>query len=453
MHDLVIAGAVAVLPSGPPVPADVAIRGGTIVAVTEPGLAGEACQVIDGRGKYLLPGAIDSHVHYGYGDPADDYRVETASAARAGVTTVIEYYRQTRSYLDLQEKIDVIESRAHINVGLHLALMGNEHIAEAREVAARFGVSSFKCWMSRRYYPEGAKILIQGVEEGELYTAMEAVAGIPGGVLALHAENLELCGVFRERVPREFERHLKGWHLARPATAEAVDILKAGYLASRTGCPIHIVHLGSREALEAVRVVRSWGVTITFETTPYFLTHTADDPAGTMAKVNPPVREQADVEAMWAAIAAGETDLVATDHAAKPLAEKRLDGTVWETAPGFPGTFTMLPVLLSEGVNKGRISLRRVVELVAEAPARLFGLPKKGRIEVGADADLILVDLSLARTVTPELQASVAPYSIYAGRTLTGWPTTTVLGGRVIMADDVVLNEPGDGAYVRRMPQ
>src|SRR5690606_8717560 len=141
------------------------------------------------------------------------------------------------------------------------------------------------------------------------------------------------------------------------------------------------------------RVVRSWGAKITFETTPYFLTHTFDHPVGRMAKVNPPVREQQDVDAMWEALANGETDIIGTDHAAKPNDQKKLDGTIWETAPGFPGTLTMLPLLLSEGVIKGRIDLQSAVRVLSERPAELFGLAGKGKIALGKDADLILVDL------------------------------------------------------------
>jgi len=449
-HDLVIRNGMPVVPGRPVEPADIAIRDGKIVAITAPGLAGEATRTIDAGQRPILPGVIDSHVHYGYGDAKDDYRVETASAARAGVTTTIEYYRQPGTYLDLQDQIDVIAATSHVNVGLHLAIMGSQHLSEIQSCVADFGIPSFKVWMSRRSYAPGAHIVIQGFEEGELLTAMEAIAAVEGGVLALHAENLELFEVFRERVPKELERTLRAWHLARPASAEAIDILKAGYLAKKTSCPIHIVHLGSKEAMDAVRIVRGWGVSITVETTPYFLTHTIDDRAGVMAKVNPPVREREDVEAMWDAVCNGEVTLFGTDHAAKPADQKRLDGTIWDVAPGFPGTFTLLPVILSEGVNAGRISLGRAVLLLSENPAQLFGLPNKGRIAVGADADLVIVDLDTVKTVTPALQASVAPFSIYDGWELKGWPTTTIRAGEVIVQDDTLLNQPGQGKYQYR---
>lgn len=451
MLDFLITNCQLVHPNGPIVRGDIGVLDGRIAYLGNSAERPEAREVRNADWQFLLPGVIDAHVHYGYVDPIDDYRVETASAAKGGITCTAEYYRQMRSYEDLHDKVSVIESRAHIDMAIHPVIMTEQHIREIPEYVDRFGITSFKCWMSRRELPPDRPALIQGFEEGELFETMEQVAAIPGGVLALHAENLEICQRFRPRADAAGLSHsLAGWHAARPPMAEGVDILKAGYLARHARCPIYIVHVGSKEAVSAIEQVREWGVTIYAETCPQYLTHTVDDPSGYLAKVNPPVREAEDVAAIWDAVRRGVFNVIGTDHAAKPLHEKHLDGTIWEAAPAFPASFTMLPVLLSEGVNKGRLTLPQLAELVSAAPARIFRLPGKGSLALGSDADLVLVDLEAERVVTPEDQGSVSTFSIYDGWTLKGWPALTMVRGRIVATNGEVVGPAGHGRYLRR---
>jgi dihydropyrimidinase len=220
------------------------------------------------------------------------------------------------------------------------------------------------------------------------------------------------------------------------------------YFAEHLGAKIYIPHISTRMALDEVRRWRERYENIFVETCPHYLTHTMDADIGSLGKANPPFRSADDVEAMWEGLADGSIDIVASDHVPRKRATK--DKPLWQASQGFPGTATILPVLLDQGFHQGRLSLGRIAELVSAAPAAIFGLPRKGRIQVGADADLTLVDLSFDRVVKADELGSYSDYSLYDGWSFKGWPRLTMVRGTTVMCDGEIVGPAGHGKYLRR---
>jgi dihydropyrimidinase len=184
------------------------------------------------------------------------------------------------------------------------------------------------------------------------------------------------------------------------------------------------------------------------ETCPQYLTLTKDSPLGSLGKVNPPLRSSEDTEALWRGISEGLVDTIGTDHCPNPRETKT--GDIWNARPGFPGSATMLPVLLSEGVNKKRVSLERVAEVTSFNTAKIFNLfPRKGTIQVGSDADLCIVDLNLSKIVEAKMLQSQSDFSLYEGWDLKGWPTLTMVRGKIVMKDGGIVGPKGHGRYIR----
>ena len=224
---------------------------------------------------------------------------------------------------------------------------------------------------------------------------------------------------------------------------------RAIVLADAAGCPLYIVHITIREGVRIVREARGRGKRVIGETCPQYLTLTKDfDPV--IGKINPPLRELADSDALWDGLSGGVLSTVGSDHAPTSLRHKE---DLWSAIVGMPGIETSLPALLSEGVNKGRLSLERVVDVTAHQPARVFGLyPKKGTLQAGSDADLVVVDLEEARVVDANKNLHQgSDFSPFDGRTLTGWPVLTVLRGQVVMEGGEVTAAPGTGRFVPRV--
>jgi dihydropyrimidinase len=202
-------------------------------------------------------------------------------------------------------------------------------------------------------------------------------------------------------------------------------------------------------ALDEVRKWRTRYDKVFVETCPHYLTHTEDSDLGGMGKANPPFRSADDVAAMWEGLRDGSIDVVGSDHCPRKRATK--EKPLWLASQGFPGIATILPVLLHEGYHKGRLSLRRIAEVLTRAPAKIFNVsPAKGSLDIGADADITLVDINLARAVNPAELGSYSDYSLYEGQTLKGWPVQTIVRGNTVMAHGKIMGQPGYGSYLFR---
>jgi dihydropyrimidinase len=273
----------------------------------------------------------------------------------------------------------------------------------------------------------------------------------------VHAENGSIIDLFEERFRQEGRTRPEDYPATRPPAQEAEAVNRVATLARLTGATLYVVHISCAEALAALSQARSRGQLIYAETCPHYLTLTADEAMprfGSRAKIAPPLRASGDVEELWRAIADGRVDVVGSDHSAFDEHEKIApSGSIFDVGFGAPGIEHMLPLLHEEGVERMRITLERLTDVLAAAPARIFGLARKGRLVPGADADLVIFDPAASRTISDADLHGRAYYSLYAGRTLHGGPRTVVQrGARVVDAGRLVAR-PGRGHFVETRPQ
>jgi len=449
-YDTIIRGGQLVIPKVGIITGDLAIRDGRIAAIINKDDTAHSEEMIDATGRFVMPGLIDPHVHFGLGDPAVEFKTETESAAFGGMTTLIFYIMSSQTYDETHNELKESGERdAYVDFGIHYTIAGEEQLAGIEKYVTQFGVPSFKLMMHFRG-DEGRYMNVSGIDDGFIYAFFESLSGFDDGIACVHPENIEIISRMRKKLIEQGREDVLAWTECRPAFVEAESINRAAYLAHITGCTLYIVHITSREALEAARDCRSrYGNIIFFETCPHYLTHTADTVGSVVGKVNPPLRFQDDIDSLWEAIADGSIDTVGSDHVPRRSEKKR--GTVWQASAGFPGVETLLPVLLSEGVNKRGISLQRVAELTSYNPARIFHLyPRKGTLLPGSDADIILVDLETERQVTASELHGYSDYSIYEGWRLKGWPLLTMVRGKVVTGEGKILGSPGHGRYLER---
>ena len=472
-YDTVVLNGTVIMPYVDPVRCDIGVRDGRVVALADALAPGDAADVVDARGRLVLPGAVDSHFHIGiYRDLATDATSETASALAGGVTTVLSYFRTGQHYLNksgpyrtiFPEVVAATEGHAYTDFGYHLGIMTSEQLDEVDWLVGEQGVGSFKYYM---FYKGlnltsdstrgSAYTMSDAYDLGHLYLLMRQVAsasavhGARGRVsLSLHCEQAELIRVFIDEVKRSGPGGLEGYHRARPPLTERFSIAEALVLADETRCPVNLLHLSSGEALRAAAQGRREfpHLDIRLETTLHHLALTHATAHGILGKVNPPIRTEADRDALWDAVVRGSIDTVVSDHACCAEADKGED--LWKALPGFGGTALLYPYLVAEGHGKRGLGLTRVAELASANPARAFGLyPKKGTIAVGSDADLVVLDPDRERVVTPDVLHSAQDFTPFAGMRVRGWPTHTILRGRVVFQDGRVQGRPA-GEYVKR---
>lgn len=456
MAELLIRGATVVDPEGGVEPRSILVRGERIAGILAPDVPPPAgVQVLDARGLHLFPGLVEPHAHLGYGgaDMAGHFESETASAVLGGITTVINIYRQygraASPYDELGDALRACEARARVDFAVHLALLLEDHVRSIPRYVAEHGIRSFKFYMAYRG-EDGRQIgMTNEIDDGLLAEALSAIAAAPGGVACFHCENTEVINRVARRLRAEGRQGLAAWSASRPAYAEAESIHRAAALGAAAGCPVYVLHMGSREGLAEIERHRARGERVYLETGPHYLTLTEDAPVGSLGKVNPPLRAAADADAIWDALARGVVDTVGTDHCAVPRARKVPD--IWEASPGFPGMATALPLLLTEGHVRRGVPLPRIAQVTALNPARLFGLaPRKGTLRPGGDADLVLVDLAATHPVEAARDPSAAGFSLWEGWPLRGWPVLTMVRGSVVMNKGEVVGKPGFGRYLPR---
>jgi len=457
-YDLLIRGGRVILPGTDGVPADIAVKHGKIAGIVSPGNGVDAAEELDVRGLVVFPGAVDVHLHLGHGKDIarprapGDAAGETAAAAVGGVTTFVPYLMATDPFENIFEDVrQVTEAGARIDFSYHFIISTEAQLAGVPRYVREFGVSSFKIFMNNRG-GEGKRLGLPDIDDGFLFRLCEAAAE-NGGLVCPHPENIEAAWVLRNRLMAqdpEGRGGLATWNASRPPFVEADAVQRAGMFARQTGARLYIVHTSSRLALEEATRARDAGTDITIETCPHYLTHSIEWPRGDIGKINPPLRERSDCDALWQGIADGSIDTVGTDHIHRDLSAK--DGGIWKAAPGCPGIDTLLPVLLSEGHHKRKLPLGRIADLVAHNPASAMGLShRKGRIAVGLDADFAIVDVGAEHTPRRENLQSSAGYSIFEGVPLRGRVRYTLVGGRFVLRDyEPVPDAIGTGRFIAR---
>jgi dihydroorotase-like cyclic amidohydrolase len=475
-YDLAVLNGTLVLPFLGPLRADVAARDGLVADIADSIDPAVAETVVDARGKLVFPGGVDAHFHIGiYRPVAEDAQSETMSSLVGGVTSVVSYFRTGTHYLNrsgpyreiFPEVLQATEGHAYTDYGYHIAIMTSAQVEEVDWLVSEMGVGSFKYYMfysglnlAASSTDAASYTMSDSYDLGHLYRFMGAVSaasqkyGAPDGriSLSLHCEHADIIRTMIDEVRAQGMDGLQAYSMARPPFEERLAIAEASLLADVTRCPVNLLHLSSAEALQASRKARVDYPDVDFrlETTLHHLALTYDTAHGGVAsaKVNPPIREQSDVDALWRGVVRGDINQVVSDHACCTLDMKR--GGAFEALPGFGGTSLLYPVLISEGYHKRGLPLRRVAELVAADPARTTGLyPRKGTIAVGMDADLAIVDPELEAPVTTDRLLSAQDHTPFEGFRLKGWPTHTIRAGRVIFENGKLLGRP-DGTYLRR---
>ncbi|MDB5999232.1 MAG: hydantoinase [Rhizobacter sp.] len=433
-----------------PEPLDILVEDGRIDALLSPGTA-VAAHVEERRidGLHAFPGLIEAHMHFGFGEKITEYQTETAHAAIGGFTTVLAYFLNNEAYGDVfKREQGYARPRAHIDYGFHFSAASPLHVEELQSYVKDYGVTSFKYFMNFKG-EEGRYLGLDGTDDGYFYALLEKAAGVGGVTVVCHTENIELVNRLRNaQLDKGFDNLLQ-WESIKPPITEAEACIRAMLFAETLGATIYIPHMSSGMGLNEVRRWRSRYDRVYVETCPHYLTHTSDMDLGGMGKANPPFRSKKEQDALWEGLLDGSIDVVASDHCPRKRATK--DKSLWLASQGFPGTATILPVLLHEGYHRRGLPLRRICELVAGNPARIFGIDdRKGSLRPGADADITLVDLNLERTVHHEDLLSYSDYSLYDGWTFKGWPVRTILRGETVMQDGKLCGAPGYGEYLFR---
>ena len=420
----------------------IAVEDERILAVGADGALPLGRREIDAEGRVLMPGVVDPHCHLGVNYPYDeDMRTETAAAARGGITTILLYIRTKEpSYIPFyRERSAVGEENVHVDFGFHFGIQREEHIHEIPAIVAETGVRSFKLYFG--YEPDNP-IGIVPATDGWVYATMRSAAQIPGGVVSVHCENTGIATWLKKELIATGRQDLGAYTESRPAFWEVETIQRMIFLAELTGCPLYVVHTTVADGPVVAEAARARGVDVTIETCPHYLTRTAYDPDLDMrAKISPPLRDREQLEGLWRGILAGTVRSLGSDHV--PFFPK--EGTnLWQEKPGIVSFPWELALMLSHGVHDRGVPLSRLVELNSYTPARRFGLyPKKGSLQPGADADLVLVDLDEEREVVHEGKGTC----IYEGMHLKGWPVLTVSRGRVVFEQGEV--DPGASGHGR----
>ena len=448
--DLVIRGGDLILPTGRAT-GDIAVTGGVITAIG--GEVPDAGDTIDARGLVVLPGLVDAHVHFNEPGRADweGWDAGTRGAAAGGVTTVLEMplnaHPPTTTAAAFDEKLAIASKKAFVDFGLWAGLVP-DNLDNLQNLHER-GVVGFKAFMSESGVDD-----FRRVTDGVLAAGLKAAARL-GVVVGVHAESHEMVERLTSEIRGRREIDRLAWCRARPPAAEveAIRRLVSCVRGAGPGARAHVVHVSGADGLAEVQAAREWGLSVTAETCPHYLEFDEQDfeRVGPALKCAPPIRDAASRERLWTALLAGEVDLVASDHSPCPAADKKKgEHDVWQAWGGVAGIQATLPVLLTGGVHARGLSLERVADLTATAPARLFGLyPRKGAIVVNADADFALVDPRRTWTFGPEHLQTRSGISPYLGRTFKGAAVRTIVRGRTVFADGEVVGTAGWGKLVR----
>jgi dihydropyrimidinase len=445
----------AVVMAGGRLEADIRVRDGSIAEVG-PNLETAGERVIDAGGLLVLPGGIDPHAHLtqAEGGPAeyrfaDDLTSGSRAALSGGITTIGNMTVPGRGQTvqdALARDEEFVRRMATADIFLHPVLLDPSELDEAAiRALAEAGHSSVKIFMVIPSFDRNLREYVRVMRQ----------AGSAGLMCVVHCEDPAIIAEATDALVAAGKSSLLHYADSRPVLSETIATRRAIAYGETTGAPIYVVHLSAAEPLAVCREAQGRGLPVYVETRPLYLHLTRErylEPEGALYVGQPPLRLAEDVEALWGGIEDGTIHVVGSDTVGWSR-EQKLDPSlsIENLRPGVPNLQEMLPVLYSEGVVEGRISLERFVELTSTNAAKLFGLyPRKGTIAVGSDADLALWDPSVSRTIDRAGLVSKAGFSLFEGWEVTGWPVLTIRRGAVVYEDGRILAEPGSGRLLQR---
>ncbi len=435
--------------------ADIAIADGKIACIGT-NLTMDAAQVVDAKGKYILPGAIDVHTHlampFGGTVSADSYLAGTRAAACGGVTTVFDYPIQRKGngiVETVKQRNEMCEAEACVDYAFHCCItdLNEGAILDEFQAAVDYGVTSFKCFLV--YKKEGLM-----VDDGSLVKILLKSKEV-GAMTNIHAENPDLIDMNIEQFKKEGK--LSAWYhyMSRPEFVEAEADKRAVHWAKSVDAPLYIVHMADKEGLEAAAEAKKNGYDIYIETCPQYLEFTCDvykREDGRNFVCSPPIKNQESQDALWDAIKLGVIDTVATDHCPFQSYEKDWGKDDFTKIPnGCAGVENLYPYMLS-AANEGKISFNRAVELCSSNPAKIFGCDQKGSLAAGKDADIVIYDPEKDFTISVDNMHSDYDHTIWEGKKLHGYPVQTYVRGTLVYDNGEFVGEAGYGKFVKRIP-
>ncbi len=423
---------------------------------------GRGPQVVDATGAYVIPGAIDAHVHldmpFGGTVTADDYATGTIAAACGGVTTVVDYCLQEVGK-SLASAVDVWRGKSNgkavIDYGYHIAVTDlNDSVMAELPAMVQQGITSIKCFLAYKG--------VFQIDDATLFLLLEQAREL-GCLVNVHAENGDVIDILIKRY--RDQKMLTPWYhrASRPPEAEGEATGRAIALAELARAPLNIVHMTCIEAVQKLQVAREKGLPVYGETCPQYLMldeeqyHETDWDGFGGAKyvMSPPLRAKSNQAILWHALAQGDLQTLMTDHCSFRMRDqKTLGRDDFSKIPnGAPGIETRVPIAFSEGVGHGHFSLQKMVALLSTNAARLYGLyPRKGTIAVGSDADIVLIDPEKRVTLSAKTLNQDTDYCPYEGLEVKGYPVLTLSRGDIIAVDGAFTGTPGRGKFVRRGP-
>src|SRR5882757_2311216 len=431
-------------------PADILVEGEKIKEVRKGIPVNSADRAIDATGMLLMPGGVDAHTHldmpFGGTTSADDFETGTRAAAFGGTTTIVDFAIQARG-TRMRDALDTWlkkgEGRACIDYGLHMIVTDLPDAAlEDMDSLVDEGVASFKLFMA---YPG-----VLMVDDATIFKALSRTAK-NGALICMHAENGSVIDVIVRRALADGKRAPVYHALTRPTQAEAEAVHRAIALAEISGAPVYIVHLSSEDALNEVRAARDRGVPAFAETCPQYLLLSIEELErpnfeGAKYVFTPPLRTKENLPKLWDGLQEDNLQVVSTDHCPFCFEDQKILGKddFTKIPNGGPGIENRLQLMHHHGVNKGKISLNRFVEITSTAPARIFGMyPKKGEVAAGSDADLVIWDANALYTISAQTHHMRVDYSMFEGFEVKGNVRTVMSRGEVIVDDGQWLGKAG----------
>ena len=434
--------------------ADVYIENGVISKIGE-NLNVKAERTIDLTGKYLMPGGIDVHTHFdidvGIARSADNFYTGSLAAAYGGTTTIVDHMGFGPKGCNLHHQLDYYHNLAKdsvIDYSFHGVIQHiDQNILREIDQMIEDGIPSFKGYMTYGYK----------LSDIEMLKLSEKLSK-SGGLLTVHPENNDIIDFFREKFAAENKLSPIYHAKSRPDKCEGEAVNRMIDITNMTNCPLYIVHLSCNDALEHIKKAIDKGQKVYAETCPQYLVLDEDlynRKDGVKYICSPPIREKSHQDKLWEGIQNGYIQTIATDHCSFNYELKKEMGEKdFRNCPnGLPGVETRMSIIFSEGVSKGRINLNKFVELVSTNPAKIFGMyPKKGAIQIGSDADLVVIDPKLKKIITAKELHENVDYTPFEGIEIVGCPVMTISQGEVIVENNKFVGEKGRGKFIKRNP-